>query len=461
MIQERLEANKADQIKALQELIKFQSVKGEPEEGAPFGRSIEDALEYMLSLGEQMGFKTKNVDHYAGYIEFGEGKEMVGILCHLDVVPEGENWTFGPYSGEVAEGKLYGRGTLDNKGPAIASLYAMKALKESGFVPKKRIRLILGTNEESGSQCIDYYLKHEEKPTVAFSPDADFPVIHGEMGIVLFDLEMDFIDADPDGGIEILSLIGGNAPNMVPDYAEAKLLETRPIEDIVRAFNQTRGANIEYEKIDGITVLKSHGISAHGSTPDKGLNAIGQLLTLLDLVDIQIGDQSNYVRFLANRIGMAYDGKGMGIAFDDAYNALVLNLGMIQMDQSHGKATINVRYPITLKESKVKTALDSTVRGTGIDMNNWKCASPLFFPPSHPLVSTLMDVYKEKTGDLDAKPITIGGGTYARSMPNAVAFGALFPGAEDTMHQKDEFIDLNDFSKMTDIFAEAIMRLSK
>lgn len=461
MIKQTVEINQTELIQSLQELIRIKSVKDEPVGDMPFGEGIQNALEHTLELGASMGFKTKNLDNYAGYVEFGEGKEMLGILCHLDVVPEGDGWSTPPYGGEIIEGKLYGRGTLDNKGPAIASLYAMKALKDSGFKPSKRIRLIVGTNEESGSACMAYYLKHEETPTVAFSPDADFPVIHGEMGIIVFDLVSSFVDYDPDDGIEILSLKGGNAPNMVPDYAEAKIIETKPIKDIVDAFNATRDAKIEYIKAEDHTILKSHGISAHGSTPEKGLNAISQLLVLLDLLDIQIGDQSNYVRFLANRIGMNHDGKGMGIGLEDDFNPLVLNLGMIDMDKAKGKATVNIRYPITIKEAKVKAGLDSATRGTGIEIEGWKCAVPLFFPPTHPLVKTLMEVYKEKTGDENAKPITIGGGTYARSIPNAVAFGALFPGAVDTMHQKDEYIELDDLMKMTDIFAEAILRLSK
>jgi len=460
MYTQALEKDKEALVQSLQEIIRIKSVKEAPVGDMPFGEGIQKSLEYLLKLGASMGFTTKNVDNYAGYIEFGEGKEMLGILCHVDVVPEGDDWQYGPYSGESVDGKIYGRGTLDDKGPAISSLYAMKALKDAGFKPNKRIRLIIGTNEESGSACIEHYLKKEEKPTVAFSPDADFPVIHGEMGIVVFSLEMNFVDKDPDGGIEILSFKGGNAPNMVPDYAEAKLLETRPIKEIVDAFNLTRGADIHYEQVDGFTYLKSHGVSAHGSTPEKGINAISLLVTLLDLIDIQIGDQSNFIRFLANRIGMDYDGRKMGVGFDDAYNKLVLNLGMIDVDGEHGKATINIRYPITFKEAKIKTALDGVIRGSGIDMTDWRCAPPLFFPPNHPLVKTLMDVYIEKTGDTEAKPITIGGGTYARALPNAVAFGGLFPGAVDTMHQKDEYIVIEDLYKMTDIFAEAIRKLS-
>lgn len=460
MVNQISENLKAELVQSLQALIRIKSVKEDAVGDLPFGRGIQESLSYMLNLGASIGFKTKDVDHYAGYIEFGEGEEMLGILCHLDVVPEGEGWTYGPYSGHIEDGKLYGRGTLDNKGPAIASLYAMKALKDAGFVPNKRIRLILGTNEESGSQCIDYYLKHEETPTVAFSPDADFPVIHGEMGISLFDLYQKFEHHIADGGIELISLRGGNAPNMVPEFAEAKIKETSPIEHIIKAYNQTKNAQIEYIKEDDYTLLRAHGISAHGSTPEKGVNAISQLICLLDLIDLQIGDASNFIRFIARHIGMAYDGKEMGIGFEDAYNPLVLNLGMIDCDETGGRATVNVRFPITYKEETIKMALDQTMMHTGVDLINWKCAHPLFFEPDHPLVSTLMDVYREKTGDMDAKPITIGGGTYARSLPNAVAFGALFPGAEDTMHQKDEYISLEDLYKMTDIFEDAIIKLT-
>lgn len=455
-----IKQNEPQMIQDLQELLRFKSVKSEPTNDAPFGEGIKATLDHALKLGDQMGFKTKNVDQYAGYIEYGTGKEMLGILCHLDVVPEGDHWSHDPFGGEISEGKIFGRGTLDNKGPAVASLYAMKALKDFGFEPKKRIRLILGTDEESGSNCMKYYLKNEEKPSVAFSPDADFPVIHGEMGIIIFKLKKVFVDKIPDGGIKVLSLKGGNAPNMVPDYAEVKLVSPYDLEEIVNKFNASRESNIEFEKHDDHILLKSHGVSAHGSTPEKGKNAIAQLIEFLDLIDIEIGDLSSFIRFIANNIGKETDGKSMGIALEDAYNALVLNLGMIELDEDSGEITINIRYPITKKELKIKTSVDSAVRGTGI-ISEWFGAPPLFFKPNHPLVETLMKVYKSHTGDENAKPITIGGGTYARSIPNAVAFGALFPDREDTMHQKDEYMRLDDFVKMTEIFASAIYELSK
>ncbi len=455
------ESLKTELIESTKTLIQHKSVKAPASGDAPFGEDIKKTLLYMLELGQSMGFKTKNIDNYAGYIEFGEGQEMLGILCHLDVVPEGDGWTYPPFSGTEVNGRIYGRGTLDDKGPAMASLFAMKALKESGFKPNKRVRLILGTDEESGSECMDYYLKHEETPTVAFSPDADFPVIHGEMGIILMKLKKVFVDKVEDGGIKIIHIKGGNAPNMVPDYAEAKLLETTPIKTIVEGFNASKGTSLTYEKEGDYAFVKAYGKSAHGSTPEEGVNAISMLLEFLDLIDLEIGDASNFVRFFNRTIGMTYNGENFGIGLEDDYNKLVLNLGLIDVNEDEGSVVINIRYPITVKESLVRIGIENTVESGGLDIEGWRHVEPLFFEPTHPLVTTLMDVYKNHTGDQNAKPLTIGGGTYARSIPNAIAFGALLPGREDNMHQKDEYILVDDLIQITEIFISAIEALSQ
>lgn len=450
-----------EMIASLQALLRIKSVKSEPVDHMPFGKGIDDALTYMLELGESMGFKTKNIDHYAGYIEWGTGKEMLGILSHLDVVPEGEGWDHPPFEATLDNDRIYARGAMDDKGPTMAALYAMKALKDNGFSPKKRVRLILGTDEESGSQCMAYYLKKEEIPKLAFSPDADFPVIHGEMGIVKVTLEKPFIDKVPDGGLKILSIKGGTAPNMVPDFAEACVIETHPIASILKTYNETHGTNLVYIKEGDITRIQSIGISAHGSTPEKGLNAILQLIEFLSILEIEIGDMSSLIRFISKKIGMAHNGKALGIDFKDAYNKLINNVGMIDFDEHKGTLVLNLRYPISVKDKALRTKFDAALRGSGLHVVEWVSSPPLFFKPNHPLIKTLMAVYKEHTGDLEAKPITIGGGTYARTMPNAVAFGAMFPGSEDTMHQKNEYIMLEDYYKMAEIYASAIAELSK
>ena len=221
-------------IKSTQEIIRIKSVEAEAKPNMPFGEGPYKALEKALELSKEMGFDTKNLEGYAGYAEFGEGEETVGVLVHLDVVPEGEGWTYPPYGGEIHDGKIFGRGTTDDKGPAIATLYAMKALKDSEIPLSRKIRIIFGTNEETGWGCMDYYFKHENPPTMAFTPDADFPVIHGEKGIIVFDL-VQKINSNGCCGIIVRELKGGNAPNMVPDHAEA-ILEVKDKETVEEKF---------------------------------------------------------------------------------------------------------------------------------------------------------------------------------------------------------------------------------
>ena len=191
-IDSKIDEMKDEIVESVQEIVRIKSVEGEPGENKPFGEGVNQCLEATLAIAERLGLKNKNIDGYAGHVEIGEGEEILGILCHLDVVPEGSNWTYPPYGAEIHDGKIYGRGTIDNKGPAIAALYALKAVQDSGIKLNKRVRLILGTNEESGWGCINYYLKKEETPALAFSPDAEFPVIHGEKGILTFILKKIF-----------------------------------------------------------------------------------------------------------------------------------------------------------------------------------------------------------------------------------------------------------------------------
>ena len=213
---------KDDIIKSTQEIIRIRSVEDEAKEGMPFGEGVNEALKYVLKLSSELGFEVANFDGYAGHAEIGNGDETVGVLVHLDVVPEGEGWTYPPYAAEIHDDKIFGRGTIDDKGPAIAVLYAMKAIKESGLDINKKIRIIFGTNEETDWGGITYYLKKVKAPDVAFTPDADFPVIHGEKGILVFDLAK-AVSKKCTGNIRIKNIYGGNRPNMVPDSCTAIL----------------------------------------------------------------------------------------------------------------------------------------------------------------------------------------------------------------------------------------------
>lgn len=452
---------KKDMLTTLQELLRFESVKAPEHDMYPFGENLAKTLDYFLSKGDSMGFTSKNIDNYAGHVEWKGAKNTLGILCHLDVVPAGDGWEYPPFDGTLVDNMLYGRGALDNKGPAVAALYAMKLLKDQGFQPKKTIRLILGTDEESGSACLKYYLKKEKKPKVAFSPDANFPVIHGEMGIVVCELTKNFDFTCDDGGIRILAIKGGTAPNMVPDMAYADLKSPFPLDDIITAYTAANDTHLSTSTENGITRVYCYGVSAHGSTPDKGINAIQKLLAFLNILDLSLDDATDYLRFIWTRFLLETNGKTFGIYSDDAYNKLVCNMGTIDFDASKGSVTLNIRYPVTSNVYKLKKQLNSGIRSHQISISKWVHQKPLFYKPTHPLVQTLMSVYKAHTGDEKAKPLSIGGGTYARHLPNAVAFGALFPHSKDTMHQKDECLSVDDFIKMTEIFASAIYELSK
>lgn len=445
-------------IKDIQTLVRIKSVTSPPVEDAPFGKGILDALNFVLSLGKEMGFAVKNVDNYAGHIEWGQGDEILGILGHLDVVPEGKGWTHDPYEAVIEDGQLYGRGVLDDKAPIISCLYALKALKDSGIQPKKKIRLILGTDEETQWRGISHYLKKEESPDIAFTPDGDFPVLHGEMGIILCDWNASFATTIDDGGLVILSVTGGEAPNMVPGWAQARIYGKKPVTPLLEAYNKDHGTQLSMTKSDNIYTITALGQSAHGSTPEKGENAISHLMNFLNVLDLQIGDATNFVRHYARKIGLDYNGTNLNLDLEDSYGKLVFNVGRIEMNQSRAKICINIRYPITLDEDSVYTPMESALKETGISILKRTHMPPIYLPKDHPLISILMETYKDVTGDV-TPPLTTGGGTYARAMKNAVAFGPLFPDEIDTAHQKDERLKLDSIRLMTHIYAQAIEKL--
>lgn len=459
-----IEQYEDDMIRSTQEIISIKSVEEEEKPGMPFGEGPYKALEKALKLSEEMGFKTKNLDGYAGYAEFGEGEETVGILVHLDVVPEGEGWTYPPYAAEIHDGKIYGRGTSDDKGPAMAALYAMKALKESEATLSRKIRIIFGTNEETGWGCMKYYFEHEEAPTMAFTPDADFPVIHGEKGIIVFDL-VKKVKTNSCCDIIVKSIKGGNAPNMVPDHCEAILetKNTRFVEEKLKDYLERNNHTI-YLETDGNTIkVIAKGISAHGSTPEKGENAISYLMNFLGYLLTEECDICDFIKVYNERIAFKHYGEGIGCGFsDDVSGKLNFNPGVIKVDEEGIKLTINVRYPIKSSAKEVYDGIRSNLEGTNIELIEGEGdMKPLYVPKNNFLVEKLMLVYREQTGDLESEPITIGGGTYARAMDNAVAFGPNFPGQVEVAHQKDEYISIEHLMKIAKIYAHALYELAK
>lgn len=459
-----IDSMKSEIVESTQKLIKIRSVESDPEPDMPFGKGINDSLEYVLDLSSELGFKTKNMAGYAGHAEIGQGEEIVGILVHLDVVPEGSGWTYPPYGGEIHENKIYGRGSIDDKGPAIAALYAMKAIQECNIPLNKRVRIIFGTDEESGWQGISHYLEHEETPTIGFAPDAEFPAIHGEKGIIIFNLEKEFAQKSESAseGLVVKSIIGGNAPNMVPDYCETVLAGNNlaNVKSALEAYNVEHQTKLSCEEKDNQLLIKSYGISSHGSMPELGQNAISQLMVFLASLDLESNDISDFIKLYAAKIGMEYYGQSIGCAFEDEVSGkLIFNVGLIEVTTEHAKVVINIRYPVTCKADQVYTGIDKAIIGTGVKIVEGNHMAPLYVPADDELVVKLMSVYQEMTGDNRA-PITIGGGTYARAIKKAVAFGPLFPGQPELAHQKDEYIGIDDLILNTKIYAKAIFALA-
>ena len=447
-------------IEKTQELIRIRSIEGEEKPGMPFGEEVNNALIHTLELGEKLGFKTKNIDGYMGYLEYGEGDEMVGVLGHLDIVPEGDGWNFDPYGGEIHDGKIFGRGAIDDKGPIVSCIYGLYALKEIGFKPNKRIRILLGTNEETGSEEVGYYLKKEEAPTLGFTPDGFFPIIFAEKGLTVFRLVKDFNLSETSA---VVYIKGGNRENMVPDYCETgiKIEDKQSIIEKVVSYSKANNINLSYEINGELLVLKCIGFSAHGSMPELGQNAIMQSLAFLNYLNICNGEVGETIRFLAENIGLETNGKSFGVYLkDDESGELTFNVGTINMNESSISVGLNLRYPVTCTFEHMMNPLEEKINEIGFRIEDMDHQKPLYFPKDHKLIKTLAETYRNQTGE-EAELLAIGGGTYAKEMPNTVAFGPIFPGKPDLCHQSNEYIEIEELMKMTKIYANAIKELSE
>ncbi len=459
-----VESYKDEIIRSTQELVAIPSVEGEPKSGKPFGENVYRALDYVLTLGKRLGFETKNVDGYAGHIELGQGEKMLGILTHLDVVPEGSGWTYPPYGGEIHDGKIYGRGAIDDKGPTIAVLYAMKAVMQAGIPTNKKVRLILGTDEESGWEDLKYYFKREPVPDFGMSPDGRYPIINAEKGILHIALSKRFLSGQK-SSVGIERMYGGQRPNVVPDECICVFGPSVDREKLMEGIENLKGKSgytIEVELGQGDAVIvKSIGQLAHASMPEKGKNAIGQMLLCLSAVGLGDSEMERFIAFLAEAIGMEFDGCSMGLALEDQLSGkLTLNLGMIEVNDQYGRAVIDIRYPVSFEREYILSRICDVADRYGVEVEVLDYQGPLYVPEDHFLVQTLKKVYAEQTGQ-PAYTVAIGGGTYARAIKNAVAFGAVFPGKPEMAHQRDEYIEIDDLMMNAKIYAHAIAELVK
>ena len=465
-----IDLNKDLQIETLQDLVSIKSVVSDPvttREGElfPFGEGVQDAFACFLKKAKELGFETQNIDNYGGHVDFGQGTETVGILGHLDVVPEGEGWSFAPYSAAVSDGYIYGRGTLDDKGPMVAALYAMKALKDVGYEPAKKVRLIVGLDEETEWKGMEYYFARQPMPDYGFTPDADFPALNGEKGMMVFEIARKL--PKQSGGLTLRSLNGGSATNMVAEKARAVVnsdsSETySQIKELAAAFRTERGFKVNTKGVGKSLEITVEGKSAHGAYPQAGVNAISVMMEFLGNLNFSSDELNVFFDFYRRYIGFDVNGKNLGCGFEDAQSGkLTLNVGLVHYDKGSITLNINVRYPVTVTEEQVYEGILPTLNEYDMGLIKVSGKPPVYMAPDSPMIKTLVGIYQKHTGDTESKPIVIGGGTYAKAAKNIIAFGGIFPGDEDRMHQKDERISIDRFMTMTKIYAEAIYQLTQ
>lgn len=411
-----------DMLQNLKGLLQIDSTNadaGPVIQGAPLGIGINEAINYVLDLGKSFGFKTKNCDGYCGYIEMGQGEEMIGILTHVDTVPVGDGWSVPPFDLTIEGDKAFGRGTIDNKGPTLVALYAMKALSESETLLNKRIRLIIGGDEEGDEwHCMNRYKATEESPTYAFSPDSGYPAIFAEKGILNICIKKKL-----DPSIHKLGFFSGSQINTVPDYAKAIFCDE---------------------------VYESIGKPAHASQPHEGINAmfilaqelknIGLEHPFLDLIDIATLE-------------------GFNIDVEDKISGkLTINPSIANVNNDKAVLKCDIRYPVTMKGTDIRDNIAKAVQPLGFTVNINHDMGPLHIDKESYLIDVLQKIYEEYTGDTTG-PKAIGGGTYARAFDNAVAFGGRFPEEPNTCHQTDEYWSIESMRKNFDIISKALESL--
>ena len=465
MFEKYIDSLKDEIIAETCNLINIPSVSEETNNpDMPFGKYAKAALEYALNLGNKLGFRTKNIDGYCGYIEFGEGDELLGIIGHLDVVPSGDSWNTPPFEATIKDNKIYGRGAIDDKGPVVASLYAMKAIKDNMNI-NCRVRLILGINEEKAWKCIKHYKEVEESPSIGFSPDANFPCIYAEKGICTVYIKDDYTKYE-NLPIRISNIdCNNNAINVVPKKCDVTLdidVSKISLSDVTNFIDEEL-KNLKFDitySINGTSIiLHSAGIQAHSAHPDLGKNAISPMIILLNRIFNRFEYKIELFEFFKNYIKTEFDGKSLNIDFEDESGKLTLNVGDFKFYENYLQLGINLRIPINTSIDTITNLIDLKCKNYSLDTYVDGVQESLYVPKDNYLVKTLCNIFNKMTNS-NSEPIAIGGGTYARAFKNCVSFGANFPGDTDMCLQANEFIDIDKLMLSCKIYAETIYELT-
>ena len=432
-----IEDNYENMLNDLKRLVKYNSVLSDDEK--PFGSQNRKVLEEAISMMNEKGFKTKNVDYYACYGEVGQGDKTIGVVCHLDVVPAGEGWDSNPFEVVQKGDRLYGRGVSDDKGAAVASMYAIKYLLDTNYPFKKKVRLILGCNEETGSKCIKHYVEKEGGVDMGFTPDGEFPGIYAEKGMISASLK---------GKSKIINIKGGEASNIVCKKVECEL--PAGSYDVIKFKKYLDYNNIKYE-INGNNVTV-YGVAAHASSPDSGVNAMSYLMEALYNADFN----DEYVNLYHKYIGLDVHGEKLCmLPLKDDETDTSVNIGVIKKEGDYVVASVDMRFPITRTVDDCKKVLENI---EPLEIKNM--INPLYFEKDSPMIKAMLKAYRDVTGD-NGDMVAIGGGTYAKSINNIIAFGCAFNEEENHIHDANESLGIEDFKKQVEIYIEAIKNLNE
>ena len=460
-IREYFERNRSRLVDDICRLVRIDSSKSEPLEGRPFGEGPAAVLAEALKIAEEMGLRTKNYDNYAGAVDISDQPKQLEILAHLDVVPAGEGWSVTqPFVPVVADGKLYGRGSADDKGPAIAALYALKAVRDLNVPLRGNARLVLGTDEECGSGDMRYYFRHEPEAPMTFSPDADFPLVNLEKGSFSdsFEAHWEKDDRLP----RVVSVDGGIKGNVVPGRATAVIdgLTPEQAEAYAAAAGRRTGLNFHVRAQDGRVVIEATGVFAHASTPEIGNNAVTGMIGLL--ADMPFADSDGFRRLCAVHMLFPHGdwtGKSCGVEMSDQISGrLTMTLNIFHFSQTGLSGWFDSRTPVCATNENVRDVMKARTASLGLELKDMDMLPAHHVPEDSPLIRTLLRCYEQYSGR-KGKCLAIGGGTYVHHIKNGVAFGCAMPGTENRMHGPDEFAVVDHMVVSAEIFTQAIIDL--
>ena len=454
-----IDSQKDSFIKDLKSLVDIKSVREAPLEGKPFGEGPAKALEEAIKISASHGFDTINFENYAGEITYGENPVLM-LLAHLDVVDEGDFWTYEPYNMKVVDGKAYGRGTTDDKGAMLCCLYAVKAARELFGEPKKGVRLVMGCGEETGSEDMDYYFSKREKLPFTLSPDADYPLINLEKGRFAPKFTK---TADNSGTKTVVSFFGGTTGNIVPCKSKVILsgITSEEAQTAINEVSAKTGVQFSSEEKNGLLEISALGVSAHAAHPESGNNAQTALISLINTLPLTANEAAEAFSALEKLFPhKETDGCCAGVKMrDETSGALTLNFGVLHFEDGVFTGSLDLRCPLCANEENVKAVIEKAFSENGFSFEGEPAMIPVHYVPEDaPVIKTALKVYEEYTG-LPGKCLSIGGGTYVHDIEGGVAFGIEFPGTDYRIHGADEFAVIDELLLTAKMYTAVIYEL--